>query len=96
MNSVVLRMTEDDQGNYHYLGELGEAHKLIVAMRESYSCAANYVDPRGAYQDDDGTDWRQLGAGTGGRNRPLTDFSGSVGHRLFLAAVHLKEHLAWF
>jgi hypothetical protein len=73
---MIRRIQEDDVLARSFLGELAEAQRHNDRIEEALSVFDNYVDPRDAYRDSDGTDWNVLGAGVGGKNRPATDFAG--------------------
>ena len=73
---MIRRIQEDDVLARSFLGELAEAQRHNDRIEEALSVFDNYVDPRDAYRDSDGTDWSVLGAGVGGKNRPATDFAG--------------------
>lgn len=71
----------------NFLRRLSHEHTLLESLQrqesayfdrleESMDLCANYVDPRQAYIDADGSQWDQVGAGRGGTNRPLQDFAG--------------------
>lgn len=72
----MIRRIQEDDGARSFLGELAAAARHNDRIEEALSAFDNYVDPRDAYRDADGTDWNTLGAGVGGKNRPATDFAG--------------------
>lgn len=71
-----------DSGARKWLYDLGEAHRFVEALASQWD---NYVDPRDAMTDPDGTQWTPIGA-VGGKGRPATDFAGFANETELTAA----------